>query len=325
MQPTQKAVSYVVPLRADAGTLIDELAAYLTRLAAHVDDVLVVDGSEPELVEQHRALLEPAVRVLVPEQRTRNGKVGNVDTGVRNARREHVVLADDDVRYTAASLQGVIALLDDHDVVRPQNYFDTWPWHARFDGARTLLNRVSGGDWPGTLAVRRSTYLRMGGYAGDVLFENLELVRTVRAHGGRAADAADVFVARRPPTTRHFRGQQIRQAYDELARPGRLLVFLAVLPVTAIGLARRRFRALAAGGAVIAAAAEVGRRRDGARTRFPASSAALAPLWVLWRSACSWAAIGARLRGGVRYREQRIRRAASTPRQLRRVIRRRAA
>ena len=38
-----------------------------------------------------------------------------------------------------------------HDLVRPQNYFEPLPWHARWDTARTLLNRGLGRDYPGTL------------------------------------------------------------------------------------------------------------------------------------------------------------------------------
>ena len=57
---------------------------------------------------------------------------------------------------TTTSLAKVIAALATADVVRPQNYFQPLPWHARWDTGRMLLNRVTGGDWPGTLGVRRS-------------------------------------------------------------------------------------------------------------------------------------------------------------------------
>ena len=74
----------------------------------------------------------------------------------------------------------------DVELVRPQNYFAPLRWHARWDTARTLLNRVAGGvDFPGTLAVRRSRSSQTDGYDGDVLFENLELIRTIEAAGGR--------------------------------------------------------------------------------------------------------------------------------------------
>jgi hypothetical protein len=99
--------------------------------------------------------------------------------------------------------------LGEADLVRPQNYFAELPWHARWDTARSLLNRVfSGdlefpiGDFPGTLAVRRRALLATGGYDGDALFENLELMRTVRAAGGRVVTPLDLYVAPRPPRSR---------------------------------------------------------------------------------------------------------------------------
>jgi hypothetical protein len=78
------------------------------------------------------------------------GKVAGVTTGVRRAGFEAVVIADDDVRYEHATLQRLVEYLDDHDLVRPQNFFDPLPWHARWDTARTLLNRAFGADYPGT-------------------------------------------------------------------------------------------------------------------------------------------------------------------------------
>lgn len=312
------ALTYVLPLRAGREEPVDELTGYLRYLAMHVGEVLVVDGSEPDVVDWHRACLGPTVTVVNPEFHTRMGKVGNVVTGVRRARHEHVVIADDDVRYDLAQLARVDALLEHADVVRPQNYFVPQPWHARVDTARTLLNRVFGGDWPGTLAVRRSALLAVGGYDGDVMFENLELVRTVQAAGGRELLALDVLVVRRPPTSRHFRGQQVRQAYDEFARPGRLALSLAVLPVLVFAIATRRVRSVMAAAVGVAIAAECGRRRAGGRAVFPATSSLLAPPWLVWRSVCSWIALGARARGGVQYRGARLHRAATSRRELRR-------
>jgi hypothetical protein len=313
--------SYVLPLRLDANDAIDELSAYLQSIAEHIDEVVVVDGSEPHAVDIHRARFGPDVHLVTPRARTPNGKVGNVVEGVRVAAHDRVVIADDDVRYEVAQLERVCELLDNAEVVRPQNYFAPCPWHARFDTARTLLNRMTGGDWPGTLAVRRSALLRAGGYAGDVLFENLELVRTIEAFGGRELLALDLLVARRPPTTHHFRGQQVRQAYDEFARRERLIVSLLVLPAVVAVIARRRARMLPAAAAVVVAIAECGRRRADGRTVFDASSSFLAPVWLLWRSGCSWAALYERGRGGARYHGRRMRRAA-TPRD---ELRRRAA
>ena len=131
-----------------------------------------------------------------------------VFTGVRRASFEAVVIADDDVRYDEAALTRVAGLLRGHDLVRPQNYFDPMTWHAWWDSAPSLLNRAMGGDFPGTLGFRRSFFIAMGGYDGDTMFENLELIRTVAAAGGSEVVALDLFVARGPPSARGFWSQR---------------------------------------------------------------------------------------------------------------------
>ncbi len=231
-------------------------------------------------------------------------------TGVRAADHEQVVIADDDVRYDEAALTAVHRLLGRADLVRPQNYFDPLPWHAWWDTGRTLLNRALGADYPGTLAVRRSTFLAMGGYDPDVLFENLELIRTVRGHGGIEAAPAWLYVRRLPPDAAHFRGQRVRQAYDDLAQPARLLTVLAVLPAVAV--ASRRPGLLLGAVAGVVALAETGRRRAGGGRVFPPTTALAAPLWLLERGVCGWLALAQRfLLGGVRYSDTRIRQAAN--------------
>jgi len=296
-----------------------DLTAYLRWVAARAETI-VVDGSPAAVFAAHAAAWGSGVRHVrpAPDLATPMGKVGGVLMGVRLASHERLIIADDDVRYDAESLTRVARALDTADVVRPQNYFEPLPWHARWDTGRMLLNRVTGGDWPGTLAVRRSVLLETGGYDGRVLFENLELVRTVLAAGGREAVLLDAFVRRRPSTARHFWSQRVRQAYDEIARPWRLGVQLAVLPgVIALG-AAGRWKTLAAGAVAVAGAAELGRRRAGGARVFPPGAALLAPAWVAERAVCSWLALAARLTvGGVPYRGTVLRHAATPMRVLR--------
>ncbi|MFY1595787.1 glycosyltransferase [Micromonospora sp. WMMD737] len=316
-------MAYVLPLRWTDDAGLTELTAYLRRLSALVD-VTVVDGSSPEVFARHAEAWRGLVRHLRPDPALRgvNGKVTGVLTGVGAARHEHVVIADDDVRYDDAGLLAVHRLLDRVDLVRPQNYFDPLPWHAWWDTGRTLLNRALGADYPGTLAVRRSTFLAMGGYDPDVLFENLELIRTVRAYGGTEAAPAWLHVRRLPPDTAHFLGQRVRQAYDDLAQPARLVTSLAVLPALAAAVATRRPTLLLGAAVTTVALAEAGRRRGGGAAVFPPATALAAPLWVLERGVCGWLAVGRRLLlGGVRYAGGRVRRAAHFERTLRRHLR----
>jgi len=290
---------------------LEEMTHYLESLAAHLE-VIVVDGSPSQIFDEHSRAWCRAARLLRPEINTLNGKVGNVLTGVRHAEHERLIIADDDVRYSPSQLERVVGELDYWDVVRPQNYFCPLPWHARWDSARSLLNRVAGGDWPGTLAVRKSLLTSTRGYDGSVLFENLELVRTVKAVGGQEAIPLDLFVRRLPPDAKHFWSQRIRQAYDELARPARLLTWLSILPTMLVLAARQQWSAIALGLLGIVGMAELGRRRAGGARVYPISCVLFAPPWVLERSICSWIAIGMRaLRGGIAYRGGTLRRAAT--------------
>jgi hypothetical protein len=180
------------------------------------------------------------------------------------------------------------------------------------------LNRSFGRDYPGTRVVRRSRMLAMGMYDGDVLFENLELMRTVRAHGGSVASPLDLYVARIPPSAAHFWGQRTRQAYDDFALPLRMALWLAVVPLLLLSAVRRRPALALAPAAAAVAAAELGRRRGGGARVFPATSSLLAPLWILERGICAWLAVLQRLRfGGVRYGDSVIPVAAHSERLLR--------
>jgi hypothetical protein len=316
----QPAATYVLPLRRTAVLVDDELTHYLATIARRCE-LIVVDGSPAEsFAAAHRAWSKLGLHVPVERSaQTRNGKVGGVLTGVALASNEYVVIADDDVRYDADSLDRTIRALHDADLVMPQNYFDPHRWHTHWDTARTLLNRAFGGiDFPGTVAVRRSVLERTHGYDGDVLFENLELMRTVTAAGGRVTRPTKLYVARRPPETLHFLSQRSRHAYDELARPWRLFPSLGLLPLIGWRLQRHGVQGLAAVTALVVLISELGRRRAGGTKVFPARASLFAPAWVLERGVCSWIAVGARMRGGIVYRDKRLRKAAHSTFVLRR-------
>jgi hypothetical protein len=304
------AASYVLPIAAQVSQA-GKLSGYLRRLSRTMNDVIVVDGSPRATFEAHARAWSAHVRHLRPDMLTTNGKVGGVMTGVRAARHECVIIADDDVRYRRTELVRMLGLLQRHDVVRPQNFFHPLPWHARWDTARSLLNRLGDGDWPGTLGVRRSMLLEAGGYSGEVLFENLELVRTMRAAGGREAVPLDLFVVRRPASATHFFSQRLRQAYDEWARPVRFAAQLALLPAGILAVSYGPGYLLVAAACGIAAA-EIGRLKGKGRTVFSPSSALWAPAWLAERSVTSWMALSTRLLfGGVRYRATRLKNAAT--------------
>ncbi len=318
-ESNSKAVSYILPIKSSTPDTSADLRTYIAWIAARAE-VIVVDGSSDAIFAEHEREWGSLVRHVAPapDLISPMGKVGGVLTGLRLASHEAVIIADDDVRYDDTSLAQVIAALGAADVVRPQNYFEPLPWHARWDSGRMLLNRLTGGDWPGTLGVRRSRLQATNGYDGSVMFENLELVRTVLASGGSEHVLYGAYVLRRPSTTKHFWSQRVRQAYDEIARPARFIFQLAVLPIALALALTGRWLAIALGVAAIVLAAELGRRRYGATRAFPASTPLFAPLWTAERALCSWLALGARLfLGGVPYRGTILHRAATPMRVLR--------
>jgi hypothetical protein len=322
-------VTYVLPLRRDRfdERATAELSRYLADLPGRAE-VVVADGSPAPVRARHAASWPDATRTVavpVPPPGC-NGKVVGVLAALATVSTAHVVLADDDVRWDPATLDRALAALDDADVVVPQNVFDPAPWHARWDTARSLVNRALGHDWAGTVVLRRDA-LGPEGYDARVLFENLELERTARARGGRVVHRPDLFVDRRPPAVRTFLEQRVRQAYDSSAQPARLAGELALVPVLAAcaagatrsdGARRAAWTAvvvLVLGSAVLLA--EVGRRTAGGAAVWPPTAALWAPAWLLERAVCAWVALGWRLRGGVPYRGTRIRCAAHSLAELR--------
>ena len=139
------------------------------------------------------------------------------------------------------------------DVVRPQNYFDPLPWHARWDtrphAAQPRDRRRLAGH---ARACAARCCARPAATTAGAMFENLELVRTVLAAGGREAvlydavrAAAAVDDARtsgrsacaRPTTS--SRGRPARCA----ARPAAARRALALPPASLAALLGRRRRA----------------------------------------------------------------------------------
>jgi hypothetical protein len=308
---------YVLPLRRSDRRGERELLRYLNWLSERTD-VTVVDGSDAPLFQVLHDRLPRAVRHIPPRRAGLNGKARGALTGLDLARWERVVVADDDVRYDEDTLADVVRRLDRVEFVRPQNVYTSYPWHARWDSARMLVGRALGGDFGGTVAVRRSAVLQAGGYRTDVLFENLELERTIRGAGGRVEIARDLFIPRIPPTVGHFVGQRVRQAYDGFAQPARMLAELAVLPMVASAIARRAWKTLLALGILAIGLAEIGRRVSGGARAIPPGVPLWTPLWMLERGVAAWIAVLHRLRGGIAYADSRIVSAGTPQRALRR-------
>ncbi|MFN2455517.1 MAG: glycosyltransferase family 2 protein [Pyrinomonadaceae bacterium] len=263
---------------------------YFRVLDAARCEVLVIDGSPPDVFAAHKETWSDICRhaPVDPQYKYLNGKVNGIHTGVALATHEHIILADDDIRYTTNNIQRMTELLAVDEMVRPQNYLRPLPFWARTEAARMLINRawIAEGDYPGTLGVRRSAMQRVGHYDGDVLFDNEEIVRHFRAHQARICYARDFFILKHPPTLRKWIEQRPRQAYEDFVMRAKT-AFFALLPL-ALALVwivagwrwSLAFAATVACGAMLVALRGLS---DGAERVFPAWLCLYAPLWIAER------------------------------------------
>jgi len=300
--------TYLLPIRRvqTSPAELREFARYFGVLAAAGCEVVVVDGSPPEIFEELDRAWEGLCRHQ-PVDRSHgflNDKVNGILTGLALPGHEAVILADDDICYTGDDVRRMVALLEEYELVRPQNYLDPLPWWARLEAARMLINRavLPTGDYPGTCGFRRTSFARVGTYDGDVLFDNEELIRHFASAGADIAYARDFFIRKRAPQFRKWCEQRPRQAYEDFELRGKTAFFAALLPfalLLRVICGRPAGHTFAAGAAAASIALAARGRTDGAARFFPASVCLAAPLWILERCLSTWWAFWWKLaRGG---------------------------
>lgn len=286
--------TYLLPIRraAFSAAEADELARYFGSLRDWGCEVIVVDGSPDDVFVSHaerwrdlchHARVDRSFRCL-------NDKVNGVRTGAALANTHKIILADDDIRYGAEELGQIVDLLDRFDVVRPQNFLSPLRWWARMEAARMLVNRATlrTADYPGTCAFHRNVFDRFGGYDGDVLFDNEEIIRHFARAGAKICYAKDLFVRKLPPTLRKWREQRPRQAYEDFDLRLKTLFFWSILPALLLvgifggGRPLVVLLALISCGSMLLAF--LGWSRGTARSFFPIDACLFAPLWIFERA-----------------------------------------
>ncbi|MFL6178777.1 MAG: glycosyltransferase family 2 protein, partial [Actinomycetes bacterium] len=110
-------LDYVLPLRWEDDSGLDELTSYLSRLSRHVRRVIIVDSSPAQLRAAHQTAWNGMVdHVVFTPVGTSNGKVDAVHRGLDRVTAPLVVVADDDVRWSREGLANAVALLRDADL-----------------------------------------------------------------------------------------------------------------------------------------------------------------------------------------------------------------
>lgn len=309
VQASMSLCSYLLPLRRSHfnGEEAQAWASYFAKLSETGCEVLVVDGSPEEVFREHERVFGQACRHVGVNRRFGylNDKVNGIHTGFELSTSEKIIVADDDIRYSRESLKQVCTLLDEYEVVRPQNFLRPMPWWALLEASRMLINRalLPAADYPGTCAFRRETFLKAGHYDGDVLFDNEEMLRHFALAGATVAYMQDLFVEKRAPTLRKWLEQRPRQAYEDFPLRAKTAFFFGLGPF--LLLAGLFAGATAFAGAVTLTAlgailvALRGRARGEAAKFFPLKCCLFAPLWVAERTLSTyWAAWWRVTRGG---------------------------
>ena len=299
----ERHCSYVVVIE-ESRTSEDELrelAAYLSTLGVAGCDVVVLDPSpRVQLVRNGRILRWVGRHVAVrPEHRTPGGSVDLVRSATALAACENVIVAAQDVRYTAAAIAQICDLLEVHEVVEPQDYLEPLPWWGGIEAGRILIHRgiEPRPDHAATFGFRRSAIGELPALpAGDLLDDH---ARRLSSAGAEVFAATGVFVRREPGGLTDWFSQRPRAAGDDFALPVRTAFFFAIAPVLVL-LALLGGSELAGGYAGAIAFASVGlalRGRAGASAFFPLHACLFAPLWVVERSVSVYWALFRRLRG----------------------------
>jgi glycosyl transferase family 21 len=311
-----KLCTYLMPIRRAVFNRSEAelLRSYLQSITHAVSEIIVVDGSPDEVFAAHNRIWREVCRHESVDRQFGylNDKVNGIQTGVRLANCDKIILADDDIRYSYDNITEIVSRLGQFDVVRPQNYFrfkvgrsaespsgaadalESLPVFAKTEAARMLINRATLriADYPGTCAFHREVFLRAGGYDGDVLFDNEELIRHLAQTRARICYANDLFVQKRPPTFRKWLEQRPRQAYEDFGLRIKTILFalLPIILIAALVFAGLKAMILTLLGITLAAVglAVVGWSRGAARKFFPFQICLYAPVWVFERSVSTY-------------------------------------
>ncbi|HYI09938.1 MAG TPA: hypothetical protein VEK57_12840 [Thermoanaerobaculia bacterium] len=302
-KPQDRRCSYVVVFDNAASTAgeLRDLANYLSMVGVAGCDVVVLDASPRLQFELNARILRWVGRHVAvrPDHRTPNGSLDLVRSASVLAACEKVIVAEQDVRYTADAIGQVCDLLDMHEVVEPQDYLDPLPWWGGIEAGRILVHRgiEPQPDHGATLGFRRSAVISLRNLStGEILDDQ---ARRLAAAGAEVFAATDVFVRRQPGALDEWLAQRPRHAGGDFGLPFKSAFFFSLVPLLLL-LAILGGLQLAGAYASVIAFASVSlalRGRAGAGSFFPLHACLFAPLWILERSVSVYWALLRKLRG----------------------------
>ncbi len=250
---------------------IHDLAGYLSSLSVCDFEIAIIDALPSE--ENRRVLRWVGMYIPVKTH------VDPVRAALDVASCNKVIVADAQVRYSHDGLDHLCALLDLHEVVEPQDYFDPLPWWGGMEAGRMLLRRGIGpvAEDAVTFGFRKRAVRGLRGIDSSIATDRPP--RRLESHGAEVFSAMEIFVRRIPPTLERW----LRDRPRQLDQPA---IFFAVFPLALILalLSGLQAAAMYLGVVEFCALALAIRGRIGAETFFPLRACFYAPLWLLARS-----------------------------------------
>jgi hypothetical protein len=295
-----RSCSYAVAVDGDASAQeVAALASYLSTLGGANCEVLILDDSPAAQFDSNGRVLRWVGRHLPVDARYRmaDGSVDLLRAAVEMASAEKIIVASAETRCSVEDVISILSLLDQFEVIEPDDYVAATNWNGGIEAGRILLHRglEQSGQVRSTMAIRRSAYrplLEFEERSGDA---NL---RRLFVHGADAYGAHDVFVRREPPQASRWLKRRVREAAADFALPLKTALFLGVLPVLVM-IALIGGATTAGGYAGIISFASMLlalKGRAGAASVFPLRACFFAPLWVAERSVMVYCALFDRMR-----------------------------
>lgn len=301
-------ISIIIPIKVDDPRRVEGLEACLKKLARDSEmleasyEVIIVDTSTPTAYEQIDSWFRgtPIVH-FCPSDRWRTGandKLNSIEAALDIANGKTVLLIDDDCRPTADILKSMIPYLNIYDSLRFMVSYKSPTILDMLNACGIFLVNIvcEHKQFWGNIAFRRQMLQEAGFPSKDVLFDELAFDLVFRRTDRRIGYVTSIAIPMvQNSGKKEFLSQRVRYAYENLAYPGRFMLFLLILPIiTGAGLFAQSWTLISLIIVAITLAVvtttligQLGYSCD----RYPKATFLLSPIWFWFYPFTTWVAL----------------------------------
>jgi hypothetical protein len=318
--------SLVLPIRVFDLPCLSGFQEHYQMLIQHMEqcvqqwEILIVDASPDPIFSVIDAWFADIAQVRhfrphIQDIAGHNNKLLGLRDALPQAQFRYALLLDHDMRPSPDVMREIILRLQDYDCARCMIHYQSFRLAALINVNGIFLVNLLCRDkqfW-GHLLLDRRMLLDLGLPRTDTLFDELTIMRHFQHHGKRVGYISTIQIPmayRDSPA--HFIEQRLRYAYENLAYPLRFLFFLSLLPLLLTSLffspliTLTLFLVITIG---VIGLSWLGQTYYDNGT-YPPYTFLYAPLWFWPYPFTSWIALGLRLKGGIAFGGQIIRRPA---------------